>query len=164
MDSIRIRPPDAVPVGALCCRCAGQAPGWDRIAGKPYCPDCQESVIVGDAPPIIERTERHRCTVCASEGTVRFLTFPLHSSEAIELDLCPEHLRGLRLRLGGQEILQGVDVSVRAGEIVTVIGPNGAGKSMLARALLGLVALDGGTVARGPGLTVGYLPQAPSTA
>lgn len=98
MDSMRIRPPDAVPVGALCCRCAGQAPGWDRIAGKPYCPDCQESVIVGDAPPIIERTERHRCTVCASEGTVQFLTFPLHSSEAIELDLCPEHLRGLLAR------------------------------------------------------------------
>ena len=67
--------------------------------------------------------------------------------------------RGLRLRLGGHEILQGVDVAVRAGEIVTVIGPNGAGKSMMARALLGLVALDGGTVTRKPGLTVGYLPQ-----
>jgi zinc transport system ATP-binding protein len=67
--------------------------------------------------------------------------------------------RRLRLRFGGHEILQGIDVSVRAGEIVTVIGPNGAGKSMMARALLGLVALDGGTVARRPGLTVGYLPQ-----
>lgn len=67
--------------------------------------------------------------------------------------------RGLRLRLGGHDILQGVDVSVRAGEIVTVIGPNGAGKSMMARALLGLVALDSGTVTRKPGLTVGYLPQ-----
>jgi zinc transport system ATP-binding protein len=67
--------------------------------------------------------------------------------------------RGLRLRLGSHEILQGIDVSVRAGEIVTLIGPNGAGKSMLARALLGLVALDAGTVTRKPGLTVGYLPQ-----
>jgi zinc transport system ATP-binding protein len=67
--------------------------------------------------------------------------------------------RGLRLRLGGHDILQGVDVAVRAGEIVTVIGPNGAGKSMMARALLGLVALDGGSVTRKPGLTVGYLPQ-----
>jgi len=67
--------------------------------------------------------------------------------------------RGLRLHLGGHDILQGVDVSVHAGEIVTVIGPNGAGKSMMARALLGLVALDGGSVTRKPGLTVGYLPQ-----
>lgn len=67
--------------------------------------------------------------------------------------------RGLRLSLGGHDILQGIDVSVRAGEIVTLIGPNGAGKSMLARALLGLVALDAGTVTRKPGLTVGYLPQ-----
>lgn len=67
--------------------------------------------------------------------------------------------RGLRLRLGGHEVLQGLDLSVRAGEIVTIIGPNGAGKSVLARALLGLVALDAGSVLRRPGLTVGYMPQ-----
>src|SRR5262245_36264080 len=98
MDGIRICPPGNVPAGAPCCRCAGVSPGWDRIAGKPYCPDCQEAVIVGTAAPIIERSEKNRCTVCASEGTVRFLTFPLQAPHAVEMDLCPEHLRGLLAR------------------------------------------------------------------
>src|SRR5262249_49903236 len=55
-------------------------------------------VVIGEAAPIIERTERRRCTACASEGTVRFLTFPLNSTSAVEMDLCPEHLRSLLAR------------------------------------------------------------------
>ena len=39
--------------------------------------------------------------------------------------------------LGGTQILQGVDFSVRAGEIVAIIGPNGAGKSTLLGAIAG---------------------------
>jgi neutral amino acid transport system ATP-binding protein len=37
------------------------------------------------------------------------------------------------------DILTGVDVTVRAGEIVTVIGPNGAGKSTLIKSIFGLL-------------------------
>ena len=37
------------------------------------------------------------------------------------------------------DILNGVSIDVREGEIVTVIGPNGAGKSTLARAIFGLL-------------------------
>ena len=95
MDGIRICPPNSVPLGIPCCRCAGHARGWDRIADKAYCPDCQEAIIVGQADPIIERTQKHRCTVCSSEGTVRFCTFPLNALQAIEMELCPEHLRSL---------------------------------------------------------------------
>jgi hypothetical protein len=98
MDGMRICPPGSVPEGAPCCRCAAESRGWDRIAGKPYCPDCQEGVVIGEAVPIIERTEKRRCTVCAFEGTVRFLTFPLNNLRAVEMDLCPEHLRGLMAR------------------------------------------------------------------
>jgi iron complex transport system ATP-binding protein len=43
----------------------------------------------------------------------------------------------LRVSLGGTRILAGVDISVSAGEWVTVIGPNGAGKSTLLRAVGG---------------------------
>jgi hypothetical protein len=78
-----------------CCRCGEGERRWDRIAGKPYCPNCQEELAVGEAPPLVERTERARCTICAHVGTVRFLTFPLHAQEAVEFDLCPEHLRAL---------------------------------------------------------------------
>lgn len=66
--------------------------------------------------------------------------------------------RGLRVRLGGTEVLTGVDFAIRAGEIVTVLGPNGSGKSTLMRALLGMVAAEG-TVTRAPGLRIGYVPQ-----
>jgi branched-chain amino acid transport system ATP-binding protein len=50
--------------------------------------------------------------------------------------------------------VHGVELSVQAGEIVTVIGPNGAGKSTLLCAAMGLLrshgtlALDGVTIAR----------------
>lgn len=66
---------------------------------------------------------------------------------------------GIALSYGGRPVLQDIDLAVRPGEIVTLIGPNGAGKTMLVRVLLGLIKPDRGTVARRPGLTIGYMPQ-----
>ena len=63
------------------------------------------------------------------------------------------------LRLGALEVLQGVDLTVRRGEIVTLIGPNGAGKTTLVRVVLGLVRPDRGRVALAPDLVIGYVPQ-----
>ncbi len=63
------------------------------------------------------------------------------------------------VRLDGHEVLTGVSMQVKAGEIVTILGPNGSGKSTLLRALLGILPLAGGTVVRERGLRVGYVPQ-----
>lgn len=49
----------------------------------------------------------------------------------------------LRVALSGVRILDGIDLSVAAGEWVTVIGPNGAGKSTLLRAVGGLLPAAG---------------------
>lgn len=83
--------------------------------------------------------------------------------------LCPGHrfrmtdpliaAHGLVLARDGQTILDGVDIHVNAGEIVTLVGPNGAGKTTLVRVLIGLVPPDSGTVTRRGGLTLGYVPQ-----
>ena len=43
-------------------------------------------------------------------------------------------------------ILQGVGLEVRAGEIVTVLGPNGAGKSTLIKTIAGLVTVRSGSI------------------
>jgi len=53
---------------------------------------------------------------------------------------------GLRVSYGDAQALFGIDLSVGAGEVVTVLGPNGAGKSTLAGALSGLVRPVTGTV------------------
>ncbi|WP_213451474.1 ABC transporter ATP-binding protein [Rhizomonospora bruguierae] len=52
-------------------------------------------------------------------------------------------ISGLRVELGGKEILAGVDLTVAPGEWVTIIGPNGAGKSTLLRAVGGRVPYTG---------------------
>jgi hypothetical protein len=64
----------------------------------PLCPDCQEVLLRGEGEPLLFRREPGRCALCARKGTVRFLTFPLHESEPIEVDLCPGHLRDLMAR------------------------------------------------------------------
>jgi len=49
-------------------------------------------------------------------------------------------------RLDGADILRGITLSVRAGELVGLIGPNGAGKSSLLRVVSGLWPLSAGTI------------------
>jgi zinc transport system ATP-binding protein len=65
----------------------------------------------------------------------------------------------LAVRLGGRTILEGIDLDLRAGEIVTIIGPNGAGKTTLLRAALGLLRPSQGAVWRRPSVRIGYMPQ-----
>ena len=46
-------------------------------------------------------------------------------------------VRGLHASAGGREVLHGIDLTVRSGEVHAIMGPNGSGKSTLAHALMG---------------------------
>ncbi|HXW30690.1 MAG TPA: ABC transporter ATP-binding protein [Xanthobacteraceae bacterium] len=55
-------------------------------------------------------------------------------------------VRDLRAGYGAAEILRGIDMHVRAGDIVAVLGANGAGKTTLNKALSGVVAARSGEI------------------
>ena len=51
-------------------------------------------------------------------------------------------IKNLHANIGDKEILKGIDLSVKAGEIHAVMGPNGSGKSTLAQVLAGHPAYE----------------------
>jgi len=51
-------------------------------------------------------------------------------------------VKDLHAKVGGKEILRGIDLEVGPGEVHAIMGPNGSGKSTLAQVLAGHPALQ----------------------
>ncbi|HXA29980.1 MAG TPA: MFS transporter [Candidatus Angelobacter sp.] len=98
-------------------------------------PDVMRSVFLAGAA---------RATTLTTGSSARRATAGHDDTRPVVLEA-----HGLRCRFGGVEALRGVDLSVRAAEIVGIIGPNGAGKTTLFDALSGFVPLVAGTVRLG---------------
>ena len=83
-------------------------------------------------------------------------------------------VKDVQVSYGKLQALRGVNFGLYPGQIAVMMGPNGAGKSTLLRAIVGLTALNAGTISVG-GMDisgkpvadicqqVGYLPQDPNT-
>jgi ABC transport system ATP-binding/permease protein len=70
-------------------------------------------------------------------------------------------LDDVHLSFGGTPLLEGVDLSVSAGDRLCLVGRNGSGKSTLLKIAAGLVEPDTGEHFLQPGVTLRYLPQEP---
>ncbi len=80
-------------------------------------------------------------------------------------------VRDLVCALGGEPVLNGVDLTVEPGRFVSILGPNGAGKSTLLRSLVRIVRPESGAIGvcgkriesysqRALARVMGYVPQA----
>jgi branched-chain amino acid transport system ATP-binding protein len=55
-------------------------------------------------------------------------------------------VKGLKVALGGVEVLRGVDLEVDAGTLVAIVGANGAGKTTLLRSISRLFPISAGSI------------------
>src|SRR5436190_8019385 len=58
----------------------------------------------------------------------------------------PIEVRGLKKSFGAQKVLDGIDLSIAHGEVLTVLGCSGTGKSVLLKLLIGLEKPDAGSI------------------
>lgn len=63
--------------------------------------------------------------------------------------------RAVRKAFGDNEVLQGIDLTVNAGEVISLLGPSGSGKSTFLRCINHLERIDGGEISVN-GHLVGY--------
>src|SRR5947199_7015983 len=68
-------------------------------------------------------------------------------------------LEGISKSFGGLNVIQGLDLHVDEGEIVSVIGPNGAGKTTLFNLVTGVYQPDGGDIRFEKQSVVGLQPH-----
>src|SRR5436190_22467786 len=58
----------------------------------------------------------------------------------------PIAVHGLKKSFGTQKVLDGIDLSIAYGQILTVLGRSGTGKSVLLKLLIGLEKPDSGSI------------------
>jgi ATP-binding cassette subfamily F protein 3 len=68
-------------------------------------------------------------------------------------------LKDVGKTFGAEWLFREVEETLQYGERVALVGPNGCGKTTLLRMIMGEVAPSSGTIAVGPSVRIGYMPQ-----
>jgi ABC-type branched-subunit amino acid transport system ATPase component/ABC-type branched-subunit amino acid transport system permease subunit len=113
-----------------------------RAARRSAGPSTIESIIDDEAVAIVAETQRHERELVAA-GAIRAHLAP--ATETPE-DAATLALRQVHAGYGDAEVLHGIDLAVRAGEITALLGANGSGKSTLCSTISGLVPAAGGSI------------------
>ena len=109
MSGLRLKTEAGSTTIEPCGRCLAGGCPWDRVAGQPMCPDCQEALALGEGPPLRQRVEPKACAICGRAGTLPYVTYPLHAAVPVEIDLCGGHfaaLLGRRLERNSFRVLE----------------------------------------------------------
>ena len=82
-------------------------------------------------------------------------------------DSCCLRVQNMSVRIGGDTILDNINLHVHCGQMMALIGPNGAGKSTFLKAILGQQDHEGVIAFSAPGQRshkprIGYVPQSPT--
>jgi len=101
----------------------------------------------GAAASAVRTAQRIRCRL--NSGAADRGTLPL-SARATDTQPMTGHpvleATGLEKSLGGKPVVQGIDLTCAAGEVLGLLGPNGAGKTTTLRMCYGYLRADRGTV------------------
>jgi polar amino acid transport system permease protein len=110
----------------------------DPVDGAPVSPGAPPvGTVTGDVDPAeVEDARAHRgvTAVIAQQS--------MQSGQTDEVVVA----RGVRKSYGDREILSGIDLTVRRGEVVVLMGPSGSGKSTFLRLINHLESVDGGEI------------------
>jgi polar amino acid transport system permease protein len=116
------------------------------------------SVAPVTVPAPAERQQGQRPTATEGKATrasmARVVADALHSGAERGYEPFVE-VRGIRKAYGTRDVLKGIDLDVRRGEVLVIMGPSGSGKSTLLRLVSHLETLDAGSI-RVDGELVGY--------
>jgi ATPase subunit of ABC transporter with duplicated ATPase domains len=91
------------------------------------------------------------------QSSRRYPTFTLKQTRASGREVL--RLEGVKKAFGDNEVLHGVDLTVRRGDRLAIMGPNGIGKSTLLKVAVGELEADAGEVEWGYETHPGYFAQ-----
>jgi peptide/nickel transport system ATP-binding protein len=128
-------------------------------AFRPRCPVGREQAVCASADPPLARVGRVQFAAChfadapmpaATVAAQRVrgdpaIAEPLLAVEGLRVDF-PVRSRILRRRIGWVRAVNGVDLTLRAGETLGLVGESGCGKTTTGRAIMGLIPASGGSV------------------